>query len=236
MQTVLYHSVILLAFLACANAFADPFGLERPTGGYPDVHRDKQRVIVSVWNPQQIATLAEDVESYGDATSLNFEATGATDAEFARLPILPAVQAVRIRGETGLTDKSLCVLARLPALTGLTIDAPGITGEGFRYFVRSQEQEAGARLEDLTLGSTSISREALVNIGRINSLTSLMLRSTSCIDPNATVETLSGHPTLTLVVISLPKEHEWEPNDRVRLQGAMPKTNVWFGVFVRGDP
>ncbi len=237
MQNAFYPSVILLALLGCTSASADPFGLERPTGRYPGVYRGKQNVIISVRNPQQIATLADAPESYEDATILSFWATGATDSEFARLPILPAVRTVRIWGETALTDKSLFVLARLPTLSTLSIENAGITGKGFEYFVQSQRQEGGARLDYLIFSTTSISREALVDIGRINSLRVLWVESrTACMDPNAVVESLSGHPSLTRLTIGFSDSEQWEESDRVRLRDAMPKTSVWFAVrSVRGN-
>ncbi len=234
MNSVL-QGLVLLAWALCADGSDNgkaAISQQASTTNRPGAYYRDGKMHVVVTNAEQIATLADDVESYRECWILSFYASGATDAEFLKTPVLPGVRYVNIHSEKRISDEALAVLARFPALKDLSVGDTNISGSGFAHFaVDDEEEHQGACLERLLFDSSKVGEEALRGIAQIATLRHLeMSFPAKNINPQAFSKEMAKLPNLYHLAILLQGEERWTRSELKAVANAIPrKCQVAYG-------
>ena len=234
MDAAIHAGVVLLAVFGCADddGAVSSGRFQRGSISRPGMMYWKDQMIVRIWNPQQIPTLARDVDRYKNATQLKFDFSGTTDEEFAAVPPLPLVEVVEVSEEEAITDKSLRVLAKFPKLKHLSLGRTAITGEGFRHFVGEKgKKRRGPRLEDLQLAHNKLTDNGLRELARIATLRTLWISYESAITAQGVLAHLPKlEQPLNLTISYHDKHRLMTSEEKQRLVENMPHCQVMFGI------
>ena len=232
-ETAWHRAVLLLACVACADSDGPLSSAESHRGSRnePGVMYWKDEMTITIWHPQQISSLARDIDSYKKATKLRFDFSGVTDKELAALPTLPLVEIVTIFEEPAISDESLSVFARFPKLRVLYVERTAVTGKGFRYFSGEMRKKTrGACLEQLVLADNELTDEGLRDLARIITLNKLYISFESGTTVRGSLEHLPKLTRLQHLSLTFHSKERWAIDEERELLKRMPRCDVMFGV------
>jgi peroxiredoxin/Leucine-rich repeat (LRR) protein len=164
--------------------------------------------------------------------NLSLDTVQATDAGYAALKELPALEFLYLRDqgeprhyESGIGDDGLAHIAMIPTLKHLDLSRSRVTDKGLRQLKRLPA------LEVLTLGDCRVNGEGLAELRQIRTLKNIYLSNTEISSPG--VDALISLPSLDFLSL---QRITIAPNDLLRLQASIISSKLSISLASQSTP